>query len=51
MKKNTLVINNKGELSKNFAFGGIEKQKAKLEMEGIEVKNYKVDLEKYEWKK
>ena len=41
------VVNSKGELSKNFAFGGIEKQKEKLEKDGIEVINYKVDLEKY----
>ena len=41
------VIDSKGKLSKNFAFGGIEKQKEKLEKEGIVVENYKVDLEKY----
>lgn len=41
------VVNSKGQLSSNFAFGGIEKQKEKLEAEGIEVINYKVDLEKY----
>lgn len=41
------VIDGKGNLSKNFAFGGIEKQKEKLEKEGIEVINYKVDLDKY----
>lgn len=43
------VVNNKGNLSKNFAFGGIEKQKEKLEKDGIVVENYKVDLEKYKW--
>ncbi len=41
------VVNSKGELSVNFAFGGIEKQKEKLEAEGIDVANYKVDLAKY----
>ena len=41
------VVNSKGNLSKQFAFGGIEKQKEKLEKEGIVVNNYKVDLEKY----
>ena len=41
------VVDSKGNLSKNFAFGGIEKQKEKLEKEGIIVKNYKVDLDKY----
>lgn len=41
------VVNSKGELSRNFAFGGIEKQKQKLENDGITVINYKVDLDKY----
>lgn len=41
------VVNSKGELSKNFAFGGIEKQQQKLEKDGITVINYKVDLDKY----
>lgn len=44
------VVNQKGELSKNFGDGGIEKQKQRLENEGIEVLNYKVDLNKYQWK-
>ena len=42
------VVNSKGELSKNFAFGGIDKQKEKLENDGIEVINYRVDLKKYQ---
>lgn len=42
------VVTSKGELSKNFAFGGLEKQK-KLEKEGIEVVNHKVNLEKYQF--
>lgn len=41
------VVNINGELSRNFAFGGIEKQKEKLEKDGIVVENYKVDLTKY----
>ena len=41
------VVESKGNLSKHFAFGGIEKQKEKLEQEGIVVKEYKVDLDKY----
>lgn len=41
------VVNSKGQLSVNFAFGGIEKQKEKLEAEGVEVADYKVDLKKY----
>lgn len=43
------VIDNKGNLSKHFAFGGIERQKEKLENEGINIDNYKVDLIKYQW--
>ncbi len=44
------VVDSKGNLSKHFVFGGIEKQKEKLEEEGIVVKNYKVDLNKYKMK-
>lgn len=44
------VVNSKGELAKNFGYGGIEKQKEMLIKDGIEVVNYKVDLEKYRWK-
>ena len=41
------VVNSKRYLSKNYSFGGIKKQKEKLEADGILVTNYKVDLEKY----
>lgn len=41
------VVDGKGNLSKHFAFGGIEKQKERLERDGIVVNNYKVDLDKY----
>lgn len=44
------VVNSRGELSKNFAFGGIEAQKLRLENDGIEVINYAVDLDKYQLK-
>lgn len=44
------VVNGKGALSANYAFGGIEKQKQRLERDGIEVINYTVDLEKYQMK-
>lgn len=45
------VVDSKGNLSNHFAFGGIEKQKEKLQQEGIEVVDYKVDLLKYKvWK-
>lgn len=41
------VVNSKGCLAINYAFGGIEGQKRLLEMDGIEVINYQVDLKKY----
>ena len=44
------VVNNKGELAKHFGYGGIEKQKEMLINDGIEVIEYKVNLNKYRWK-
>lgn len=44
------VVDSKGNLSKSYAFGGIERQKDRLENDGITVKNYKVDLDKYQMK-
>lgn len=44
------VVNSKGHLSHKYAFGSIEKQKEKLESDGIEVDHYNVDLKKYQWK-
>ncbi len=41
------VVDRNGNLSKNFAFGGIEGQKKKLEDDGVEVAGYNVDLKKY----
>lgn len=41
------VVNSKGKLAKNYAFGGIDAQRQKLENDGIEVINYQVDLNKY----
>ena len=41
------VVTSKGRLSNNFAFGGIDEQKQRLEKDGIAVINYKVDLKKY----
>jgi len=41
------VVNSKGELSGEFAFGGAGVQKKLLEAEGIEVKDGKVDLRKF----
>ena len=45
------VVNAKGELAGEFAFGGIGKQAKLLEAEGIEVVDGKVDLKKYKMKK
>ena len=41
------VLNSKGELAEAFVFGGKDIQKARLEEEGVEVIDNKVDLEKY----
>ncbi len=41
------VVNSKGELAKNFGFGGREKQKQLLQSEGIEIKNNKIELNNY----
>lgn len=44
------VVNSKGELSGRFAFGGIMIQRERLESEGIEVVNNRVDLSKYQFR-
>lgn len=41
------VVNSKGELSGEFAFGGDKVQQRLLEADGIEVINGRVDLKKY----
>ena len=41
------VVNAKGELTKAFVFGGVDEHKRRLEEDGIEVVDYKVDLKKY----
>lgn len=41
------VVNSKGELAGEFAFGGTGVQEKLLEADGVEVKNGKVDLNKY----
>ena len=43
------VVNAKGELSGEFAFGGAGEQARLLEAEGVEVREGKVDLWKYQW--
>lgn len=44
------VVNSKGELAGEFAFGGAGRQAKLLEAEGIEVVNGVVDLSRYQWK-
>ncbi len=44
------VVNAKGELAGEFAFGGAGEQAKLLEADGIEVTNGRVNLEKYQWK-
>ncbi len=39
------VVNSEGRLAPLFVFGGLDRQKELLEAEGVEVINYKVDLE------
>ena len=41
------VVNSKGELAGEFAFGGAWKQGEILQSEGVEVINGKVDLKRY----
>lgn len=44
------VVNRYGSLTRSFAFGGIDIQKALLAKEGVFCdENYIVDLEKYGW--
>ena len=44
------VVNGKGELAGEFAFGGKGAQARLLEAEGVEVKDGRVDLEKFQWR-
>ena len=44
------VVNAKGELAQAFVFGGAGVQQARLEAEGIEVVDGRVDLRKYLWR-
>lgn len=43
------VVNSKGELASEFVFGGKNVQKQRLEDDGIEVCNNRVDLDIYKW--
>ena len=44
------VVNAKGKLATNFAFGGEEGQRKRLEAEGIAVVDNTVDLRQYLWR-
>ena len=44
------VVNSKGELAGEFAFGGVGAQARLLEAEGITVRGGRVDLAEYQWK-
>lgn len=44
------VVNSKGSITKNFAFGGANVQADLLKAEGIEVIDGIVDLQKYQWR-
>ncbi len=44
------VVNAKGYLAPAFAFGGVGAQRRRLEADGIEVTDDRVDLEKYQWR-
>ena len=43
------VVNRFGELSKAFAFGGVNMQAQLLKNDGVEVCDNKVNLELYQW--
>jgi len=43
------VVNRFGGLSDAFAFGGKDEHQRRLELEGIEVVDYRVDLSKYRY--
>lgn len=45
------VVNAKGELAGEFAFGGAGAQAKLLRSEGVEVVDGKVDLKRFQWKK
>ena len=44
------VVDARGRLSANYAFGGIEGQRTRLKSEGIEVVDYRVALDKYQYR-
>ena len=44
------VVSAQGKLSRHYAFGGLQAQRHRLQQEGIEVTDDRVDLAKYQWK-
>lgn len=44
------VVNSKGMLAPDFAFGGADAQARLLRAEGVDVSGGAVDLEKYQWR-
>ena len=44
------VVSSGGNLSEHYAFGGLQSQRRRLQEEGIEVVDNRVDLIKYQWK-
>lgn len=43
------VVSAQGKLSPRYAFGGAAEQKRRLEADGVQVEDNRVDLEKYRW--
>lgn len=44
------VVNAKGRLAPEFAFGGVDEQARLLRAEGVEVTDNRVDLKKYQYR-
>ena len=43
------VVNGEGRLSGAFAFGGLTVQRDLLLADGVDVVNYRVDLDRFQW--
>ena len=43
------VVNSRGSLAENYAFGGADGQRLRLEADGITVSDGRVDLKVYQW--
>ena len=43
------VVNSRGSLAENYAFGGTEGQRQRLEADGITVSDNRADLKVYQW--